>query len=116
MKGGVKYPMYLYKKKDTIKIVDFIDTEDEFEIEERIIKLIEEDRSCKGIYDINTKFNGVYTSYTAGTLPYQILSSKYLLNEDGSIKSTNPNEPITLPVKRMRKKHKNTKNKNNDNE
>ena len=48
-------------------------------------------------------------------LDFTILTSKYLLNEDGTIKSTNPNEPIQLPVKKKRRRRKKTQEENTEN-
>lgn len=83
--------MYIYKKIDNcVKLVDTIDTTDEYEIEERIIKIVKGDSKYKKSYTFLTKFTGIYTIYDAG-LNFTILTSEYLLNKDGSISDLNSN-------------------------
>ena len=80
--------MYIYKMDKTdkeIKLADFIDSTDEYEIEERIIKVVKNGSKYRKAYNFETKFTGIYTIYDAG-LDYVILTSEYVLNADGSIK------------------------------
>jgi hypothetical protein len=99
--------MYIYRKKDVIKPIDYIDSKDEYEIEERIIKIVKEDRSCKDINSFKTKFNGIYTAYYSEEMPYILLTSKYLLNEDGSINNKIDNvDPLTIINSHKRRRRK----------
>lgn len=79
--------MYIYKReKNVYSLVDYIDNTDEFEIEERIIKIIRKDKNCKNCNKIMVKFTGLYTVYHFnGT--YCLIASKYLLNPDGTVKT-----------------------------
>ena len=81
--------MYIYKYKDSVKLIDTINTDDEYEIEERIIQLIRKEKACKKSYKFNTRFTGVYTLYEAEGLDYVILTSTYILDENGKIKQSN---------------------------
>ena len=79
--------MYIYKRdKNIYSLVDFVDNSDEFAIEERIIKLLRSDKHCKSFNKITSKFTGLFTVYYFNG-PYCFISSKYLLNSDGTVKT-----------------------------
>lgn len=80
--------MYIYKRtKNKCNLVDCVDSTDEFTIEDRIIKLLRKDKDSKNVYNIKTKFTGLYTIYYFGS-NFALIASEYLLNEDGTVKTS----------------------------
>lgn len=78
--------MYIYKRtKNKCSLVDCVDSNDDFEIEDCIIKLLRKEKDSKDVYDIKSKFTGLYTIYYFGS-SYAYIVSEYLLNEDGTVK------------------------------
>lgn len=79
--------MYIYKReKNVYSLMDYVGSTDEFEIEERIIKIMRKDKSCKNFNKILVKFTGLFTVYHFNG-PYCLIVSKYLLNPDGTVKT-----------------------------
>ena len=82
--------MYIYKRyKGKYNLVDYVDSKDSFIIEERLIKLFRKERDSKNVYSIKSKFTGLFTVYYFGGT-YALITSEYLLNEDGTVKTENP--------------------------
>lgn len=80
--------MYIYKKcKNKYLLIDTINSKDEFIIEEYLIKLIRQEKHLKEVYNIQSKYTGLYTIYYIGG-DYVLLVSEYVLNEDGTIKQS----------------------------
>lgn len=78
--------MYIYKRtRNKCSLIDYVNSTDEFEIEDRIIQLLRKEKDSKDICDIKSKFTGLYTIYYFGS-NYAFIVSKYLLNEDGTIR------------------------------
>ena len=79
--------MYIYKRcKNKYSLVDYVDSKDEITIENRIIKLLRKDKETKDIYNIKSKFTGLFTVYYfKGN--YAFIVSEYLLDENGVVKS-----------------------------
>ena len=100
--------MFIYKRANgECKLIEYIDSEDEYEIEECIIKTIRAMRTneSKKIYSFDVKFTGIYTVYDFGG-SFVILTTNYLLNKDSSIKDTNPDLKKILPIKKRRNRKK----------
>lgn len=83
--GGLD--MYIYKRtKNKCNLIDCVNSNDDFTVEDRIIKLLRKDKNSKNVYDIKSKFTGFYTIYYFGS-NFALIASEYLLNEDGTVKS-----------------------------
>ena len=79
--------MYIYKRtKNKCNLIDCVNSNDDFTVEDRIIKLLRKDKNSKNVYDIKSKFTGFYTIYYFGS-NFALIASEYLLNEDGTVKS-----------------------------
>ena len=78
--------MYIYKRqKNKYHLVDFVDSKDEFTIEERIIKIIRKEKDLQDITKVKSKFTGLFTVYYFGG-KFAIITSDCPLNEDGTEK------------------------------
>ena len=78
--------MYIYKReKNKYHLTDYVDSTDEDVIELRIIKLLRKYRECRNVFNINSKFTGLYTVYYFNG-NFALIASKYQLNEDGTVK------------------------------
>lgn len=77
--------MYIYKRQaGQYKLVDYIDSKEEYDIEERIILLLRKTKEYKRINNITSQFTGHWTVYYFGG-KYAYIVSPYKLSEDGSI-------------------------------
>lgn len=82
--------MYIYKRqRNKYHLVDFVDSKDEFTIEERLIKLIRKEKDLQDITQVRSKFTGLFTVYYFGG-KYALITSDCLLNEDGTVKTESP--------------------------
>ena len=78
--------MYIYKReKNKYHLADYVDSVDEDVVELRIIKLLRKYRECRNVFNINSKFTGLYTVYYFNG-NFALIASKYQLNEDGTVK------------------------------
>lgn len=79
--------MYIYKRqRNKYHLVDFVDSKDEFTIEERLIKLIRKEKDLQDITQVKSKFTGLFTVYYFGG-KYALIVSDCLLNENGTVKT-----------------------------
>ena len=78
--------MYIYKRSGgKYTLFDVINTDDQFAIEERLIKLLRKEKATKNIYNIKSKFTGLFTVYHFGG-SFAFIVSENQLNEDGTLK------------------------------
>ncbi len=87
--------MYIYKRcAGKYSLLDYIDSKDEFTIEERLISIFRKQKDSKNVYNIKSKFTGLFTVYYFGG-SYALIVSEYLLDEEGQVKTegvvTTPN-------------------------
>ena len=86
-KGGDN-SMWIYKRSGgKYTMLEYVDSNDSFDVEERILKILRKNRETRGINDIKSKFTGLFTVYYFNG-SYALIASDTLLNEDGSVKVT----------------------------
>lgn len=100
--------MYFYKKiENKFTLIDYIESNNQYDVEERLISIMRNDRDTisKHSLDINTSFNGHYTIYDFGG-SFKYISSVYVLDNLGKIRTDVGTEPVPIPPKRRRNRKK----------
>ena len=79
--------MYLYKKiKNKFMLIEYIDTLDDYIIEEHIINYLKSQKLQKALTTISFKFTGYYTIYYLENVDFVLIVSDKELTEKGKFK------------------------------
>ena len=81
--------MYIYKKvKSKYTLIEYVDTLDDYIVEEHIINYLKSQKLHKSLKTISFKFTGLYTVYYLQNVDFVIIVSANELSEKGKVKES----------------------------
>lgn len=78
--------MYIYKKvKSKYTLIEYVDTLDDYIVEEHIINYLKSQKLHKSLKTISFKFTGLYTVYYLQGVDFVLIVSANELSEKGKV-------------------------------